>query len=172
MSVGEELRTEELATEGLWGGIIATETCEEMLIDHAVIEYTGSDVTESSPSATLGIYSAGEDAGPQVTVTNINGRYVLTNSVFRYGASDAIYMMGGRGIITGNVFAVNGDTGGEAVNVKAGCRADVAFNLMYSPNTNGLKLSSSGQDDAAGRTQAKIRAYNNTIVNAGWAQRR
>lgn len=168
MSVGEGLRTEELATEGLWGGIIATETCEEMLIDHAVIEYTGSDVTESSPSATLGIYSAGEDAGPQVTVTNINGRYVLTNSVFRYGASDAIYMMGGRGIITGNVFAVNGDTGGEAVNVKAGCRADVAFNLMYSPNTNGLKLSSSGQDDAAGRTQAKIRAYNNTIVNAGW----
>lgn len=168
MSVSESLRTAEFSTEGLWGGIIATETCEEILLDHAVIEYTGSDVTEASPSATLGIYSAGEDAGPQVTTTNINGRYVFTNSVFRYGASDAIYMMGGRGIITGNVFAVNGDTGGEAVNVKAGCQADVAFNLMYSPNTNGLKLSSSGQDDATGRTQAKIRAYNNTIVNAGW----
>ena len=37
---------------------------------------------------------------------------------------------------------------------------------MYSPNTNGLKLSSSGQSETRG--QAKVQAYNNTIVNAGW----
>ena len=37
---------------------------------------------------------------------------------------------------------------------------------MFSPNTNGLKLSSSGQSET--RKQAKIQAYNNTIINAGW----
>ena len=54
------------------------------------------------------------------------------------------------------------------VNVKAGCKVDAAYNLMFAPNTNGFKLSSSGQNDEAGRKQALIRAYNNTIVNAGW----
>ena len=54
------------------------------------------------------------------------------------------------------------------MNIKAGCTVDVANNVMFSPNTNGLKLSSSGQDDGAGRYQARIQAYNNTIVNAGW----
>lgn len=167
LSVDESLRTAENSTKGLWGGIIGTENCEEMLIDHATIEYTGSAVTENSPSAQLGIYTAGDDFGPQITTNNINGRYVVTNSTLRYGNSDAIYMMGGKGIIAHNLFAVNGDTGGEAVNCKAGCQVDVAFNVMYSPNTNGLKLSSSGQNDG-GRTQALIRAYNNTIINAGW----
>ena len=37
---------------------------------------------------------------------------------------------------------------------------------MFSPNTNGLKLSSSGQSETRG--QAIANAYNNTIVNAGW----
>lgn len=77
-------------------------------------------------------------------------------------------MQGGKAIITHNTFSGNGATGGEAVNVKAGTNSVVAYNVIYSPNTNGLKLSSSGQDDAAGRTQAKCVAYNNTIVNAGW----
>ena len=166
LSVDESLRTQENATRGLWGGIIGTQNCAEMLIDHAIIEYTGTAVTENSLSAQLGIYESGEDFGPQITTYNENGSYVVTNSVLRYGNSDAIYMMGGKGIIAHNLFAVNGDTGGEAVNCKAGCQVDVAFNVMYSPNTNGLKLSSSGEED--GRSQARIRAYNNTIVNAGW----
>ena len=52
--------------------------------------------------------------------------------------------MGGQAIIAGNTFAANGYDGAEAVNVKAGCTVDVAGNIMFSPNTNGLKLSSSG----------------------------
>ena len=39
---------------------------------------------------------------------------------------------------------------------------------MFSPNTNGLKLSSSGQSET--RSQGKIQAYNNTIINAGWCR--
>jgi len=168
LTVAENERTPENAFEGLWGGIIATDKCEEILLDHTIIEYTGGLVGQDSPSAVKGIYTPGDDMGPQLTTNNINGRYVVTNSILRYGASDAIYMMGGNAIIMNNIFSGNGADGGEAVNVKAGCKVDVAGNVMYSPNTNGLKLSSSGQNDEGGRSQALIRAYNNTIVNAGW----
>lgn len=151
---------------GLWGGIVATETCDEMIIDHAVIEYTGGQVIEGSPAAVAGIYTAGDDAYPHITTTNINGRYVITNSTIRNGWSDGIYLMGGNAIIAGNTFAANGYSGAEAVNIKAGVHADIAGNIMFSPNTNGLKLSSSGQSEARG--QAVVNAYNNTVINAGW----
>lgn len=168
LTVAEDQRTTANAFKGLWGGIVATESCPEMLIDHTIIEYTGGMVSQDSPSGLKGIYTPGDDYDPQITTNNVNGRYVITNSTLRYGVSDAIYMMGGEGAIYNNTFYANGSTGGEAINVKAGCRVDAAFNLIYSPNTNGLKLASSGQNDEAGRHQAMIRAYNNTIVNAGW----
>ena len=165
-SIPEADRTEANTFAGLWGGIVAGSTCEEMLIDHAIIEYTGGDVLEGAPAANAGYYEAGDDAYPQITTNNVNGKYVITNSILRNGVSDAIYMMGGNAIIMNNLFIANGETGEEAVNVKSGCQVDVAGNVMYAPNTNALKLSSSDQSDVRG--QAKIQAYNNTIINAGW----
>lgn len=165
-TVEESQRTIANTFAGLWGGIVATESCREMVIDHAVIEYTGGQVIEGSPSATAGIYTAGDDAYPQITTTNINGKYVITNSTIRNGWSDGIYLMGGSAIIASNTFAANGYSGAEAVNIKAGVKADIAGNIMFSPNTNGLKLSSSGQSETRG--QAVANAYNNTIINAGW----
>ena len=165
-TVDPALRTSENTFKGLWGGIVAYESCQEMALDHVIIEYTGAQVIEGSPAAIAGIYTAGDDMYPQVTTNNINGNYALTNSIIRNGASDGIYMMGGNGIITNNTFIANGYTGGEAVNLKAGVKADVAGNVMFSPNTNGLKLSSSGQSETRG--QLKATAYNNTILNAGW----
>lgn len=165
-SVDAAKRTAANTFAGLWGGIVAAESCDEMVIDHAIIEYTGGQVIEGSPSAVAGIYTAGDDAYPQITTTNINGRYIITNSTIRNGWSDGIYLMGGSAIIAGNTFAANGYSGAEAVNVKAGVHADVAGNVMFSPNTNGLKLSSSGQSETRG--QAVVNAYNNTIINAGW----
>ena len=165
-SVEESDRTISNTFAGLWGGIVATESCGEMVIDHAVIEYTGGQVIEGSHSATAGIYTAGDDAYPQITTTNIDGKYVITNSTIRNGWSDGIYLMGGSAIIAGNIFCANGFSGAEAVNIKAGVKADIAGNVMFSPNTNGLKLSSSGQSETRG--QAVANAYNNTIVNSGW----
>ncbi len=165
-SIPESDRTEANIFAGLWGGIVASETCGEMLIDHTIIEYTGGQVVEGSPAATSGVYTAGDDAYPQITTNNINGKYVITNSILRNGWSDGIYLMGGEAIIMNNIFAANGFDGAEAVNVKAGCKVDVAGNVMFSPNTNGLKLSSSGQSENRG--QALVQAYNNTIINAGW----
>ena len=146
-SVPQDERTEANALAGLWGGIVATSTCAEMLIDHTIIEYTGGQVISGSPAANANIYTAGDDAYPQITTDNINGHYVITNSILRNGWSDGIYLMGGNAIIANNIFAANGYDGAEAVNVKAGCVVDVAGNVMFSPNTNGLKLSSSGQSE-------------------------
>jgi hypothetical protein len=139
-----------------------------MLFDNVIMEYTGGDVVADSPSALAGIYTAGGDITPDITTNSPAGKYVITHCTFRYGRSDALYFIGGQGIIANNIFIANGQTGGEAINMKAGCKVDAAFNLIFSPNTNGLKLSSSGQDDAAGRGQALIRAFNNTIINSGW----
>jgi len=153
---------------GLWGGIVATKDCPEMLFDNVIVEYTGGNVVADSPSALAGIYTAGGDITPHITTNNALGKYVITNSTFRNGNSDALYFIGGQGIITNNTFSAIGGTGGEAINMKAGCKVDAAFNLIFAANTNGLKLSSSGQDDAAGRGQALIKAFNNTIINTGW----
>ncbi|MGM9712561.1 MAG: Ig-like domain-containing protein [Prevotella sp.] len=157
--------------KNLWGGLMLNNPAAdaEALFDNCIIEYAGSAMTETSPSVTSGIYTAGEDYGVQITTgPKFRGRLVVTHCTIRNGFADAIYMQGGEAIITHNLFSGNGATGGEAVNVKAGTSTLIAYNVMYSPNTNGLKLSSSGQDDAAGRAQAKCAAYNNTIVNAGW----
>ena len=166
LTVDEILRTADNTFAGLWGGIVAGATCEEMLIDHTIIEYCGGQVIEGSPAAENGYYTAGDDAYPHITTNNVDGRYVITNSILRNGWSDAIYMMGGNAIIAGNIFSAIGYDGAEAVNVKSGCTVDVTRNIMFSANTNGLKLSSSDQSEV--RHQAKIQAYNNTIIGSGW----
>lgn len=166
ISVAPELRTEANTFKGLWGGIVCTETCPEMALDNTIIEYTGGEVIEGSPAAEAGIYTAGGDSYPNITTNNINGRYAVTHCVIRNGKSDGIYMMGGQAVITDNRFTANGYTGAEAVNMKAGVKADIAGNVIFAPNTNGLKLSSAGQSET--RPQCRVNAYNNTIVNAGW----
>jgi hypothetical protein len=167
-SVAASKRTAANTFAGLWGGVVATKDCPELLFTNVIMEYLGGDVVADSPSALAGIYTAGGDIYPFITTNNPLGKYVVTNCIFRNGRSDGLYFMGGQGIIANNVFYAIGETGAEAINMKAGTKVDAAYNLIFAANTNGLKLSSSGQDDAAGRYQAQIRAFNNTIINAGW----
>ena len=150
-----------------WGGIVGSTTCGEILLDHVLIEYTGAITTEASPSVTKGLFKAGGGDGMVAFNTNNpKGKYVIINSTFRYTGEDAIYVQGGECIFTNNLFYAVGNEGGEAINVKAGCKVDASFNVMYSPNTNAFKLSNSGI--GGDRFQAQINAYNNTIINAGW----
>jgi hypothetical protein len=152
----------------LWGGVIGSETCSEIVFDHVLIEYTGAVTTRTSPSVTAGLFKpAGGEGMVAFNTNNPSGKYVIVNSTFRYTGEDAIYVQGGSCIFADNLFYAVGEAGGEAVNVKAGCKVDASHNLMYSPNTNGFKLSNSGADGGA-RFQAQINAYNNTIVNSGW----
>lgn len=166
-SVNATKRTAANTFGRLWGGIIGSTTCGEILMKYTTVEYTGAITTLNSPSVTGGLFKpAGGEGMVAFNTNNPAGKYVIQNCTFRFTGEDAIYVQGGDCIFTNNLFYANGEAGGEAINVKAGCKVDASFNVMYSPNTNALKLSSSGQDPT--RHQALIKGYNNTIVNAGW----
>ncbi|AQX06234.1 hypothetical protein ATB99_07960 [Elizabethkingia meningoseptica] len=149
----------------VWGGILASQTCNELVLDNTIIELGGATTTEASTSVKQGLYKAkaGENL-PAVWFSNTKGKLIITNSVVRNFHDDATYLEGGEMIISRNKFYSTGNKGGEGVNIKSGVLADVSYNLFFSNNTNALKLSNSG-----GRTpQAHVVAYNNTIVNTGW----
>ena len=149
----------------LWGGLVAGPNTTELVLSNTILEYGGAVTTEESPSVKAGLYKA--EAGEHVPVAyfmNINGKFIVVNSTIRNFNEDGFYIEGGKVIIANNMFYTTGVSGGDAINIKSGVQADVAFNVVYSPNTNALKLSNSGE-----RTpQAYVVGYNNTLVNAGW----
>ncbi|PYF72794.1 right-handed parallel beta-helix repeat-containing protein [Pedobacter nutrimenti] len=164
-TVDPAFRTDAKKFGKLWGGILAAPSCSELLLDHAIIEYGGSTTSDASTSVKQGLYKAiaGENL-PALWFSNVKGKLVVTNSIFRNMQEDCTYIDGGRVLFANNTFYTTGLTGGEAINLKSGCVADVAYNLIYSANTNALKLSNAGD-----RTpQAYVIAYNNTMVNTGW----
>jgi len=149
----------------LWGGILAAPSCAELVLDHTILEYGGNTTSDASTSVKQGLYKAvaGENL-PALWFSNINGKLIVQNTIFRNFQEDCTYIEGGKIIFANNVFYTTGVTGGEAMNFKSGCVADLANNLVYSTNTNAFKLSNSGDRP----TQAYIIAYNNTMVNTGW----
>jgi hypothetical protein len=164
-TVHDSVRTAENVMAGLWGGILCNTSSEEVLINYAIFEYSGATTTEDSPSVQRGLYKAEAGEGlPLLWNSNVDGKLVVTNSIMRNCAEDIFYLEGGSLLIYNNIFHTSGVSGGEAVNIKSGCVADVAFNLFYSPNTNALKLSNADLREP----QATVNAYNNTILNAGW----
>jgi hypothetical protein len=149
----------------LWGGLIAGPKSAEFVLKNTILEYGGAVTTEESPSVKAGLYKqvAGEHV-PVIYFPNVDGKLVVINSTIRNFNEDGFYIEGGKVIIANNYFYTTGVSGGDAINIKSGVQADVAFNVIYSPNTNALKLSNSGD-----RTpQAYVVGYNNTIINAGW----
>lgn len=160
----KELRTPDSWGQN-WGGILCGQSAEEVLLEHAIIEYGGASTTQSSLSVKLGLYkaAAGENL-PAIWFSNSNGKLVMKNSIIKNFFDDSTYFDGGQLIITGNKFYTTGKSGGEGVNIKSGTLADVSYNLFYSNNTNAMKLSNAGDRSP----QAHVVAYNNTILNTGW----
>jgi len=150
----------------IWGGIICAPSCKELLMLYTHMEYTGYVTTETSPSVIAGLFKgeAGEGV-PAVNFRNeVDGKIVIQHCTFNNLGEDGFYLEGGKYIISHNTFYTTGETGGDAINLKSGSIADVCFNLVYSPNTNALKLSNSGDRVP----QCEPVCYNNTIVNCGW----
>ena len=147
-----------------WGGLLAGPTCGEFLLNYVIMEQGGAVTTEQSSSVKAGFFKA--EAGNHVPAAwyGGTGKFVVTNSIIRNFNEDVFYIEGGDVMITNNYFYTTGVAGGDAINIKSGVWADVAYNVVYSPNTNALKLSNSGDKPR----QAYIIAYNNTIVNCGW----
>jgi len=116
----------------IWGGILCSETTEELYLNYTIMEYTGYVTTEESPSVKAGLFKAEAGEGlPAINTKNVNGKVVVTNSTFRKLGEDCFYLEGGKIIIANNTIYTQGETGGDAINLKAGCIADVCINLVY-----------------------------------------
>ena len=164
-TVAEQYRTEEKRFNRYWGGIICGYDSKEVVLDYVTVEYAGAQTTEQSASFQNQLFKTETGEGvPGFHFCNTGGQFVIQNSTFRNNAEDHIYITGGKSIVMNNKFIANGFDGGEAINYKSGCVADVAFNLVYDANSNGLKLSNKG----AIEPHTHLFAYNNTIVNSGW----
>ena len=152
-----------------WGGIICGYETQEVVLHHVDIAYAGATPTESSASFQNRLFKTTIDGGvPAFHFCNVNGKFVMAHCFLHDNYNDQTYFTGGQGIITGNTFADSGNAadGGEAINVKSGCKLDVADNLIYNACTNAFKLSNAGNSETVPLTE--MTAYNNTIVNCGW----
>lgn len=164
-TVPTAIRNDENRFARTWGGIICGYDSEEVLLLNTIIEYSGAQTTETSASIQFQLFKTDTGEGvPAFHACNTAGRVVIQNCTFRNNAEDHIYITGGQSILSNNSFIANGFDGGEAINYKSGCLADIAYNLIYDANSNGLKLSNS----AALSPHSHLYCYNNTIVNSGW----
>jgi hypothetical protein len=164
-TVPQAKRTKENIFAGLWGGILGTIESPEMAIIYTRIEYVGGPASAGTNIVTSGELKEGDPRGG-LYYTNPNGKFVMQNSTIAYSKDDGMRVNQGTLLITNNTYILNGQTGGEALNVKSGCRGDVAFNTFYQAATNGIKWSNS--DDRTPQTDVNV--YNNTAINCGWRQ--
>ncbi|MDR0437025.1 MAG: Ig-like domain-containing protein [Bacteroidales bacterium] len=151
---------------GLWGGFVGSQIFEEMLFNYVTIEYTGAVTVAASQSAAAGIIEKVGNRTSAILTDNPKGKVVVMHSTIRYAESDAIYFMGCEAIVAHNIIHTVGATDNDGINTKAGVKIDIAYNLMFGVNSNGLKLNSKGQ--SIDRYQSIKCVYNNTIVNSGW----
>ena len=164
-TVAQEYRNTDNRYSRYWGGIICGYNSKEVLLQHTIIEYGGAQTTEQSASFQYKLFKDETGEGvPAFHFCNTAGRFVIKNCIFRNNAEDHIYITGGESIVMNNVFYHSGYDGGEAINYKSGCLADIAYNLIYDANTNAFKLSNNG----ALEPQAHLFVYNNTMINCGW----
>ena len=152
-----------------WGGIICGYNSEEVVLNHVEVANAGATPTESSASFQNKLFKTTIDGGvPAFHFCNVNGKFVMANCFFHDNYNDQTYFTGGNGVIINNIFADSGNAadGGEAINVKAGCKLDVANNIIYNACTNAFKLSNAGNSETIPLTEMTV--YNNTIVDCGW----
>ena len=152
-----------------WGGIICGYNSEEVVLNHVEVAYACATPTESSASFQNHLFKTTIDGGvPAFHFCNVNGKFVMANCFFHDNYNDQTYFTGGNGVIINNIFADSGNAadGGEAINVKAGCKLDVANNIIYNACTNAFKLSNAGNSETISLTEMTV--YNNTIIDCGW----
>ena len=152
-----------------WGGIICGYNSEEVVLNHVEVAYACATPTESSASFQNKLFKTTIDGGvPAFHFCNVNGKFVMANCFFHDNYNDQTYFTGGNGVIINNIFADSGNAadGGEAINVKAGCKLDVANNIIYNACTNAFKLSNAGNSETIPLTEMTV--YNNIVVDCGW----
>lgn len=151
--------------KGVWGGVLGTENTEEMVILYTTFKYAGAPAKANTPIVTSGELDEGD---PRFTLyfNNPDGKFIMQNSTIAYTKDDGMRINQGQLLITNSTFILNGESGGDALNIKSGSVGDVAYNVFIGSATNGVKWSNS--DDR--EPQMDVNVYNNTAINCGWRQ--
>jgi hypothetical protein len=162
ITVLPSLRTRDNAFKGFWGGIQGGSHGGDIIIKWTHLEFAGGP---AGPANDPAVYTAGV---PRYTIvySNIAGNFVIEDSWISNSKDDGIRVISGKISVMRNTFENNGESGGEALNMKSGTVGDVGYNLIIGAATNGLKASNSG-----GTTiQTNVYMYNNTMLNCGFRQ--
>jgi hypothetical protein len=164
-SVPEAKRIKANIFAGLWGGILGTDKSPEMVILYSRFEYAGAPAIAGTKIVTSLELKEG-DPRFSLYFNNPNGEFVLQHSTIAYSKDDGMRINQGKLLVTNNTYIYNGQSGGEALNLKSAAVGDVAFNIFYQAATNGVKWSNSGDR----QPQNDVNVYNNTAINCGWRQ--
>ncbi|MFM7428487.1 MAG: hypothetical protein ACKO1F_01165, partial [Flammeovirgaceae bacterium] len=141
-SVPEAKRTKANIFAGLWGGILGTIESPEMAVIYTRIEFVGAPAVANTNIVTSGELKEG-DPRFGLYYTNPNGKFVLMNSTIAYTKDDGLRVNQGKFLVANSTFILNGQTGGDQLNIKSGAVGDVAFNVFFQGATNGIKFSNS-----------------------------
>lgn len=149
------------AYTGLWGGLWADTSCNNLVIKWTNIQFAGAPISAAQPPI------AGASTGDSYNIffQNTKGNFILEDSWLYGGTDDAIRLKSGKFSVMRNTFEKGGGTGGDQFNVKGGGVGDCAYNLFIGCATNGPKASDKGQGTGP---QTNCNFYNNTIVNSGY----
>lgn len=159
------LTTQSNIFTGLWGGIICVGTVDEAVFEYTEILYAGAPAGQNSVTVSIGELDEGDERYG-IYFENENGKFVLKNSRVSFTPDDGVVLNGGQILVYNNLFELNGRTGGESMNINSGVVGDIAFNVFYSPATNGVKWDNKGNKTP----QTDCQLYNNTIIAGGFRQ--
>ncbi|MBC8082519.1 MAG: hypothetical protein H7Z21_04850 [Hymenobacter sp.] len=152
------------AFKGYWGGING-DGASLMVFKWTNIGYVGGPYGANAPTG----YAAGDPKyGISMLARKANARFVLEDSYLHGSVDDCIRLQDAKFSVMRSRFEKTGKAGGEAVNVKAGCVGDIAYNTFVGGATNGVKIASV----AGSVVQTNTATFNNTFVNCGYRQTR
>ena len=150
------------AFKGYWGGINA-DGASLLVLRWTDIGYIGGPYGANAPTG----YAAGDPKlGVSMLAKKPNAYCVLEDCYLHGSADDMVRLQSCKFSLVRNRFEKCGKTGGEAVNLKAGCVGDVAYNTFVGAATNGSKVASV----AAAPVQSNVATFNNTYLNCGYRQ--
>jgi hypothetical protein len=150
------------AFKGYWGGINA-DGASLLVLRHTDLGYVGGPYGANAPTG----YAAGDPKlGVSMLAKKLNAQFVLEDSHLHGSVDDMVRLQSCKFSVLRNRFEKCGKTGGEALNIKAGCVGDVAYNTFVGAATNGTKVASV----AASAVQTNVATFNNTYLHCGYRQ--
>lgn len=163
---GNPTQAQDVATDpafkGYWGGINA-DGASLLVLRWTQLGYVGGPYGANAPTG----YAAGDPKyGVSMLAKKTTALCVIEDSYFYGSVDDMMRLQSCKFSIMRSRFEKCGKTGGEGINLKAGCVGDVAYNTFVGVATNGSKVASV----AAAPVQANVATYNNTYLNCGYRQ--